>query len=126
MSKLRVLGGHCRKSANQKQLHLARLNLHLPGAWLAVLLMTSPAAANDLEYTAGPSIASSLPANGDPAGIRKSLADRGVTYNLTYINDVLANVRGGARRGVIDQGRLDGALTLDLEKLAGLNGLSVY
>ena len=73
-----------------------------------------------------PSIASSSPANGDPAGIRKSLADRGVTYNLTYINDVLANVRGGARRGVIDQGRLDGALTIDLEKLAGWHGLSVY
>jgi porin len=58
-----------------------------------VLLLTAPAAANPLEYTAGPSIASSLPANGDPAGIRKSLADRGVTFNLTYINDVLANVR---------------------------------
>ena len=100
--------------------------MRLIGAWITVLLLGAPAAANPLEYTAGPSIASSLPANGDPAGIRKSLADRGVTYNLTYINDVLANVRGGARRGVIDQGRLDGSMTLDFEKLAGWSGLSAY
>jgi porin len=124
MSGFGASGGRRRKSANQKQLHLSRLIL--PGAWVAVQLLTAPAAANPLDYTAGPSIASSLPYHGDPAGIRKSLADRGVTFNLTYINDVLANVRGGARRGVIDQGRLDGALTLDLGKLAGLNGLSVF
>jgi porin len=124
MSGFSVSGGRRPKSANQKQLHLLRFDR---GPCVAILLLlTVPAAANSLEYTSGPSIASSLPTNGDPAGIRKSLADRGVTFNLTYINDVLANVRGGARRGVIDQGRLDGALTLDLEKLAGLSGLSVY
>jgi porin len=109
--------------ASRKQLH--RAGPHL-GPWFAVVLLaTSPAAANEPEH-AGPSIASSLPYNADPAGIRKSLADRGITYNLTYINDILGNVRGGARRGFIDQGRLDGAVTVDFEKLAGLRGFSAY
>ncbi len=74
----------------------------------------------------GPSIATSLPRNGDPAGIRRWLAERGVVYSLLYVNDLLANVRGGLRRGVVDQGKLEGALNIDLEKLAGLSGLSFY
>ena len=93
----RVSGGRRRKSANQKQSQLFKL---VPDASVtALLLLAAPAAANPLEYTAGPSIASSLPANGDPAGIRKWLAERGVVYGLEYTNDVLSNVRGGARRG---------------------------
>ena len=73
-----------------------------------------------------PSIATSLPYNGDPAGIRKWLAERGVFYNEIYTNDVLANLQGGNRRGTIDQGKLESMLTVDLEKLAGLQGLSFY
>ena len=73
-----------------------------------------------------PSIASSLPQNGDPDGRRKALADRGVVYNFIYINDALANVSGGTKRGLVDQGRLEGTLTVDLEKLAGWQGLSLY
>jgi porin len=72
------------------------------------------------------SIATSLPHNGDPTGLREWLAKHGVTYNLIYTNDVLANVRGGNRRGVIDQGKLEAALSIDFEKLAGLNGLSFF
>ena len=44
-----------------------------------------------------PSIATSLPNNGDPAGYRKWLGQRGVVYGLEYTNDVLSNVRGGTR-----------------------------
>jgi porin len=73
-----------------------------------------------------PSIATSLPPNGDPTGARKWLAGHGVTYNLIYTNDVLANVHGGLRRGVIDQGKLEYNMTLDVEKLAGWQGLSFY
>ncbi len=73
-----------------------------------------------------PSIASSLPHNGDPTGLRKRLADRGVVYGLEYTNDVLSNVRGGNRTGAIDQGKLHGILTADLEKLMGLSGLSFF
>ena len=60
----------------------------------------------------------------DPA--RKSLAEAGITYNLLYFNDVLANVHGGDRRGAIYQGKLEGSLSVDLHKLAGLPGLSFY
>ena len=73
-----------------------------------------------------PSIASSLPQNGDPTGSRKWLAERGIVYGLEYTNDVLANVRGGLRTGTIDQGKLHGILAVDLEKLFGLQGLSFF
>jgi len=72
------------------------------------------------------SIAASLPDNGDPSGRRKALADRGVTFVLYYTNDVLANVEGGQKRGTIDQGKLEGALTVDLAKAAGWQGLTLF
>ena len=50
------------------------------------------------------------------AGIRKWLGERGVVYGLEYTNDVLANVHGGLRRGTIDQGKLQGILTIDLRQ----------
>ena len=73
-----------------------------------------------------PSIATSLPQNGDPAGYRKWLGERGVVYGLEYTNDVLANVRGGLRTGTIDQGKLQGILTVDFGKMAGWNGLTMF
>jgi porin len=95
-----------------------------------VLLHSPPATAAaegpDEHGITPPSIATSLPHNGDPTGLREWLAKHGVTYNLIYTNDVLANVRGGNRRGVIDQGKLEAALSIDFEKLAGLNGLSFF
>lgn len=98
---------------------------------LAGLLAVMPARAQD---EAGPdpsgipkdSIATSLPANGDPSGRRKALAERGVTYVVYYTNDILANVRGGEKRGTIDQGKLEGALTIDLQKAMGLDGLTLF
>src|SRR3954469_18750736 len=73
-----------------------------------------------------PSIATSLPYNGDPAGYRKWLADRGVIYGFEYTNDVLSNVRGGTKTGTIDQGKLQGILTIDFGKLSGWNGLTLF
>jgi porin len=73
-----------------------------------------------------PSIATSLPQNGDPAGFRRWLAQRGVVYGFEYTNDLLANVRGGNKTGAIDQGKLQGVLTVDFGKLAGWNGLSLF
>lgn len=73
-----------------------------------------------------PSIATSLPARGDPAGLRQWLAHHGVAYNLLYVSDVLSNLRGGLRRGTIAQGKLEGSLYLDFEKLAGRTGLSLF
>ncbi len=73
-----------------------------------------------------PSIATSLPYRGDPTGMRKWLADRGVVYGFEYINDVLSNVRGGTKTGTIDQGKLQGILTVDFDKLAGWSGLTGF
>jgi porin len=72
------------------------------------------------------SIATSLPHNGDPGGIRKWLSEKGIVYGLEYTNDILSNVSGGTRTGTIDQGKFHGILTVDLEKLAGLQGLSFF
>jgi porin len=75
---------------------------------------------------AGPSIATSMPNNGDPGGVRKWLAERGIVYSLIYTNDVLSNLSGGNRRGAIDQGKVEGQLTVDLQKLAGWQDLTLY
>ena len=73
-----------------------------------------------------PSIATSLPNNGDSSGTRRWLAEHGVTYQLIYTNDVLSNLRGGLRTGTIDQGKLEAILNIDLEKLAGWRGLKFF
>ena len=70
------------------------------------------------------SVASNLPDHGDPAGIRKWLSDCGVIYGIEYTSDVLANVHGGLRTGEIFQGKVQPIVTIDFEKLAGLNGLT--
>src|SRR5689334_6664047 len=73
-----------------------------------------------------PSIASSLPQYGDPFGTRKYLYGRGVSYNVIYTNDILGNTRGGIRQGTIDQGKVEGQLLIDLEKLAGWKDWTFY
>jgi porin len=49
-------------------------------------LVSDPAFAQDAKPDengiTSPSIATSLPNNGDPGGIRKRLAEHGITYNL--------------------------------------------
>lgn len=73
-----------------------------------------------------PSIASSLPQNGDPTGARKWLGDRGVVYGLEYTSDLLSNVHGGNKTGTIYQGKVQGILTVDFGKLAGWDGLTAF
>ncbi|MGI9128649.1 MAG: carbohydrate porin [Roseomonas sp.] len=73
-----------------------------------------------------PSIATSLPANGDPFGLRAALAKQGVNFNLWYRNDTLGNLAGGQRRGFVNQGLLEPSLSIDFGELAGLDGLSFY
>ena len=82
--------------------------------------------APDANGITNPSIATSLPDHGDPTGTRKWLSDQGITYTLIYTNDVLGNLAGGNRRGAIDQGKLEGILTVDLQKLAGWQDLTLY
>lgn len=51
---------------------------------------------------------------------------KGVKFTLTYVADALASVSGGLRRGAIYEGRLNGAVDLDLAKLLGASGLSFH
>ena len=73
-----------------------------------------------------PSIATSLPANGDPAGMRKWLSERGVTYGVVYTSEALGNVSGGIRQGALYGGKLEAAVSANLEKLIGWQGLSFF
>jgi len=80
----------------------------------------------DADGITRPSIVTNFPDNGDPNGARKKLAQRGITYNFIYTNDVLSNLSGGNKRGTIDQGKLEDQLTIDFEKLVGLKDLTFY
>jgi porin len=73
-----------------------------------------------------PSIATSLPHRGDPAGYRRWLGEHGIVYGLEYTNDILSNLRGGTKTGTIDQGKFQGILTIDFGKLAGWDGLTLF
>jgi porin len=62
----------------------------------------------------------------EPKAAGKDAPATGLTYNFYYTHDILANVQGGLRRGVTDQGKLEGALRVDLEKTAGWQGLTFF
>lgn len=94
-------------------------------------LASAPARAQNVSQpqNTGPSdasIASSLPANGDPTGLRKWLEQHGTTFTVFYTNDVLSNRSGGIKRGTIDQGKVELQVTTDLDKVAGLKDLTLY
>jgi len=67
-----------------------------------------------------------LPNDGDPFGAVRRLEDRGVEFRLSYIADVLGNVRGGQRRGWVNQGLFEPSLRVDFDRLAGIPGLRLY
>jgi porin len=70
------------------------------------------------------SIAARLP--GAYADARARLSERGIHYGFIYTGEALGNVSGGIRRGAIYEGKLEGYLGLDLQKLLGLKGLGFY
>ena len=95
---------------------------------ISLLAFTAPASAEEVDFGADGlpvhSVARGLFAQSDVNSARRTLAERGITYNIFWVNDVLANVSGGLKRGAIAQGKFDGALSIDFEKLAGWQGLS--
>jgi porin len=72
------------------------------------------------------SIATSLPQNGDPGGMRKWLSERGLTYSFVLTSEVLGDVSGGVRTGAVFQGKLETIVKADLEKMFGLRGLNFF
>ena len=86
----------------------------------------SAARADDAPATGipSPSIAASLPANGDPFGTRAALAGAGITYGFTYTGDVLGNPLGGITQGAAYDGLLKGYF--DVQKVFGWKNLSFH
>jgi len=50
----------------------------------------------------------------------------GVKFAATYIGETLGNLSGGLKRGSVYEGRLNLAIDLDLEKLAGMRQLAFH
>ena len=118
----------CLLTSIKKQLHRCWLAF---AALIGTILIGAPGLAADgrdaeADGIPSPSIATSLPANGDPLGLRKWLAQHGITYGLTYTGEALGNLSGGVRRGGLYEGKLEGLVAVDLEKLAGARGLSFF
>jgi porin len=110
-------------------MQLAELPVHCMALGVLAVIAAAPVRGQQAPSAIGitePSIATSLPQNGDPFGIRKRLYDHGISYNLIYTNDVLSNLSGGIRRGSIDQGKLEDQILIDLEKLAGWKATTFY
>ncbi len=72
------------------------------------------------------SIRSSLGPWGDPGGLRAALAARGVNLTLLSTNEVLGNLSGGVRTGPIYAGKVEAILSLDLDRLAGFEGMTAF
>jgi porin len=80
----------------------------------------------DIPGTPDPSISSSISVIADPARLRSSLDDRGITFGLSYIGEVLSNRKGGLERGTIHDGRFELYIDADLEKSLGWRGLTFH
>ena len=63
---------------------------------------------------------------GNWGGERSRLAEHGVTFDLFYIADLLANPSGGERQRNTGWGRIRGTMDVDLGKLIGANGLTFH
>src|SRR5687768_6519855 len=80
------------------------------------VIFASPAVAQDAPASViapGPSIATRLPAGGDPSGTRRWLAEHGVTFAFVHTTEVLSNLRGGIRRGTVFDGKLEAMVGID-------------
>src|SRR5512134_1293094 len=127
---IRRVTNACRPSSTR--MHRGRTPRRSVNALLAgILLVAAPAfAADDSDAEddgiPSPSIATSLPDNGDPLGLRKWLAQHGFTFGWTYTSEALANLSGGVQRGGLYEGKLEAFVAVDLEKLAGAPGLSFF
>ena len=62
---------------------------------------------------------------GDPGGLRSRLEGYGVSLGLLEASEVLGNVTGGQRRGVIYEGLATATLGIDLDRAVGLPGGSL-
>jgi porin len=74
-----------------------------------------PNVANDRQYFFG-----------DMLGLRSSLAERGITFNIENTTDSFGVVHGGLSNQPAAFTRIRGTIDIDLDKLAGTHGLSFH
>jgi porin len=92
---------------------------------MALAAAVTPSDANAQAGLAPSSDIVDLPYAGEE-GIRKWLADRGVTYGLIYTGETMSNTAGGLKRGTVYQGKAEGFVGVNFEKLANMRGLSFF
>ena len=63
---------------------------------------------------------------GNWSGLRQTLHDRGIDLSATGITEVFGNIKGGTRRGMIEEGRLEMDASVDFEKAFGWQGLTAF
>jgi porin len=67
-----------------------------------------------------------VPAAAGWAGFKNRLAGRGINPGLTYFGEAFTDVAGGLRRGSVYIGNLSLTLSLDMGKLAGWSGGTLF
>lgn len=95
-----------------------------PAFGAAALMLASVSGAAAQDFAARWLAASG--ATGEWGGRRAALAKAGITPELNFTTDLLANPVGGERQSAAYAGLWSAAATFDLDTLAGINGLSLY
>jgi porin len=72
------------------------------------------------------SIGTSPTFTGDWGGLRTTLADEGITFNVQYAAEGWGNVTGGESTGTVYTGLMSLQGNVDLQKLVGWQGASVF
>ncbi len=107
--------------------------MRLAGSRMAVLILlalflggAAIAAGTGADGEGGRPVAATFPFRLDWAGFKNRLADRGLTPGLTYLGEVSTDVAGGLRRGPVYLQNVSLTLSLDLHKLAGWRGATLF
>jgi porin len=99
-----------------------RLGGHLLAAVIATALALLSALASSAEPVGQPGWLERPHLTGDWAGLRETLAERGVVPAARYTAGSWSNVRGGIQKGTRYEGFAEWSLDADLDRLAGWRG----
>lgn len=93
---------------------------------LTCALSVRLASAQGFSVEPTPSVRTSLPDHWGFDARRQWLSERGVTFGGVLTTEGHANVSGGIRRTTLVDGKFEGLLGIDFEKLAGWQGLTFF
>jgi porin len=94
-----------------------------PVVMVVIVATVAPAAAGDGSWVQ--TWLGQLTMTGNWYGAREALRQAGITPTIVYTTDLLGNPVGGQRQGAAYTGALEAGVNLDLERLLGINGLTV-